>query len=77
MIEERYFRLVTRDKMTSELQRTVGGEYRPTINTALPKKLAYSGITFEGSLVTDSQIEKREYRLKEVIHAEILVYEEV
>jgi hypothetical protein len=75
-MRERYFRLVTRDKMTSDLRRMIGDEYRPKIVTPIRTRLAYGAISLEESPMDDSEIQTREYRLKEIIPAEIFVYEE-
>lgn len=74
MEKERYQRLITRDKMRSELIPMVGAEYRPEILT-MPRD-SFAGMYFESAPLPDAQIETRRYRLRRRIIAEIFEYEE-
>ena len=75
MIErECYKRLITRDKMRSELIPMYGPHYRPEVLTAPRSK--FSGMVLEDAALDDSEIEVWRYRLKRVVTAQIYEYEE-
>lgn len=73
---ERYQRLITRDKMKSELIPYLT-DFRPEIQTAMrPIFKGLSSMSLEEAPMEDMEIQTRRYRFKRRIVAEIYEYEE-
>ena len=72
MTTERYYRLKTKDGITTELKNL--DAFRPEILTV--EKPSYHGVMFESGNM-DSEIKARRYQYRRLVMAEIVEYEEV